>query len=219
MTLKEMIGLYRALMRDEQEPYLCSDAQLTVYANQAEREACRRGKLIRDAVSSMCTVRFKAGDRSVKIDKRILQVIDADVDFAEVTVLSEAQMKALTPGWMRTTNRDRPRVLVHGITTDALHLYPPPSEDGEIHLRVVRLPLDTMSDSGDEPEIRVEAHEALVEWILYRVYSHQDTEVYNEEKAQLAKANFEAEFGRKTSLRNEQWVRDGADLVDLPPIA
>ena len=70
----------------------------------------------------------------------------------------------------------------------------------------------------DEPEIREEAHEALVEWMLYRAYSRQDIELYDEQKARSALASFEAEFGRKTSLRNEQWVRDGADL-DVPPLA
>ena len=218
MTLAEMITLYRAQAQDEKEPVFCSDELLTVYANQAVREACRRGRLLRDAVSPMCTIQFAAGQRSVELDKRILHVIDADVDYCDVRLFSAAQMDEYTPGWKRTTNMDRPQVLVSGVTTNALHLYPPPAAAGEIHLHVLRLPLEPMASPADEPEIREEAHEALVEWMLYRAYSRQDIELYDEQKARGALASFEAEFGRKASLRNEQWVRDGADL-DVPPLA
>lgn len=218
MTLAEMIALYRAQAQDVQQPVFCSDELLTVYANQAVREACRRGKLLRDAVSPMCTVQFAAGQRSVQLDKRILQVIDADVDYFDVRLFSAAQMDEYTPGWKRATNMDRPQVLVSGVTTNAMHLYPPPAVAGEIHLHVLCLPLEPLVAPVDEPEIREEAHEALVEWMLYRAYDRQDIELYDEQKARAALANFEAEFGRKASLRNEQWVRDGADL-DVPPIA
>ena len=62
---------------------------------------------------------------------------------------------------------------------------------------------------GEEsiPEIREELHPALVDWMLYRVYSSQDTDLYNDAKAAIALRRFEAEFGRKTSGRNEQWQR------------
>ena len=50
MTLGEMIALYRAQAGDAAEPYFCDDALLTIYANEAQMEACRRGQLLLDAL-------------------------------------------------------------------------------------------------------------------------------------------------------------------------
>ena len=53
MTLEDMIALYRAQAMDIADPPFCSDELLTLYANEGQDEACRRGQLIRDA-SSRC---------------------------------------------------------------------------------------------------------------------------------------------------------------------
>ena len=66
------------------------------------------------------------------------------------------------------------------------------------------------------PEIRPELHRGLVEWMLFRAYSRQDTDLYNDAKAAIALGRFEAEFGRKTSGRNEEWVRRGSDPMPGP---
>ena len=79
-----------------------------------------------------------------------------------------------------------------------------------------RLPKMPMADGGDEPEIRQEAHPALVHWMLYRAYSRMDTDLYNDAKAAIALQQFEAEFGSKASVRNEEWVRSGAALMPGP---
>ena len=103
-----------------------------------------------------------------------------------------------------------------GIGPGVLYLWPRPSQAGELHMTVQRLPKMPMADGGDEPEIRQEAHSALVHWMLYRAYSRMDTDLYNDAKAAIALQQFEAEFGSKASVRNEEWVRSGTAMMPGP---
>lgn len=227
MTLRELIALYRAQARDEStaiggdgSDMLCSDELLTIYANEAQDEACRRAQLLRDAMSPLCTVAYAVGDAAIALDARIVQVLRAFVDGWPVDVLGEQQMNAFMPTWMAASApAPRPTALVAGVTDGYLHLWPVPSQTGQIKLQVQRLPLKPMrleTADTDRPEIRPELHRSLVHWMLYRAYNRGDTELFNDGKAAVHLAQFEAEFGRKSSGRNEEWVRRGAEMMPGP---
>jgi hypothetical protein len=218
MTLKELIELYRADAFDGQEQMFCSDALLTIYANEAQDEACRRGQLLRDSSSGLCTISFDATDETVNLDARVLRVLRAFVDGQEADVVNVEEMDCSRPGWQfqAGTLNSRPLRLVTGMSTGKLHLWPKPSQAGTIRLTVQRLPLKPMRAPSDSPEIRPELHRALVPWMLYRAYSREDTELYNDRKAAVHLAKFEAEFGGKASGRNEEWERQGLPLMPGP---
>ena len=216
MTLEELITLYRAQSRDDAEPYFCSDELLTIYANEAQDESCRRGQLIRDAASPMCTIAYQAGDESVPVDPRIVQVVMAFVDGYPVDVIGGDQMDAIMPGWSAATTSARPSRMISGVSAGRMHLWPTPSQTGQIKLRVLRMPLKRLVNDNDKPEIRQEAHPALVEWMLYRAYSRDDADLGDPTKAATALRKFVAEFGDKHGARNEQWVRDSDAKVPGP---
>ena len=216
MTLEELITLYRAQSRDDAEPYFCSDELLTIYANEAQDEACRRGQLIRDAASPMCTIAYQAGDESVPVDPRIVQVVMAFVDGYPVDVIGGDQMDAIMPGWSAATTSARPSRMISGVSAGRMHLWPTPSQTGQIKLRVLRMPLKRLVNDADRPEIRQETHPALVEWMLYRAYSRTDADMQDAAKATTALRKFVAEFGEKHGARNEQWMRDGGSLMPGP---
>lgn len=216
MTLRELIALYREQAQDKKAPYFVSDQVLTIYANQAQDEACRRGQLLRQSTGPMCTLSYAAGDESVPLDPVVVRVLRAFVDGRTAHVVNVDFMDMNHPNWQTNTVRGRPNVLVTGLDTGALWLWPIPSIDGQIKLTVQRLAAAPMVDLGDAPEIRRESHPALVDWLLFRAHSSEDTEIYNPEKARLALNRFTAEFGNKVSLRNETWVRDGAGAMPNP---
>lgn len=216
MTLEELIALYRADSMDDPAGQLCSDELLTIYANEAQDEACRRGQLLRDSSSALCTVVFAAGDEAVSVDPRVVRVLRAFVEGREAAVVAVEAMDVSHPGWQFDGARDRPCRLITGMTTDKLHLWPVPSQAGTIRMTVQRLPLKPMRVDIDKPEIRPELHRALVAWMLYRAYSREDNDLYNDTKAAVHLAKFEAEFGRKASGRNEEWVRGGQGLMPGP---
>lgn len=223
MTLEQLIALYRAQSMDGKfaadgadDDMLCSDDLLTIYANEAQEEACRRGELLRDSASLLSAISFAADAQVVALDPRIVRVISARVDGQRVAVVSETDMEAICPSWQDDGARARPTHLVYGMTTGMLHLWPVPAAPGTIRLTVQRLPLKQLANDSDKPEIRPELHRGLVEWMLFRAYSREDTDLYNDAKAAIALGRFEAEFGRKTSGRNEEWVRRGADPMPGP---
>lgn len=212
MNLGEMIVLYRAQSGDTAQPYFCDDALLALYANEAQMEACRRGQLLLDA----SRVQLQAGQELVKLAPTALRVTRAFVDGHAVSWISAEHMDGLYPGWQFDDPQRQVQHLVFGVATGALYLWPRPSQAGELHMTVQRLPKMPMADGGDEPEIRQEAHSALVHWMLYRAYSRMDTDLYNDAKAAIALQQFDAEFGSKASVRNEEWVRSGAALMPGP---
>lgn len=216
MTLEELISLYRAQSLDAEAPYFCSDELLTVYANEAQDEACRRGMLLRDAASPLCTVNYAPGDETIALDARIVEVIRAFVDGYPVDVVGESQMDAFMPTWHAQSTAIRPSKLVAGVTAGRLHLWPIPSQAGQIKLHVLRLPLNRLVNDADTPEIRQEMHPALVEWMLYRAYSRTDADTQDDAKAKTALRKFITEFGDKHGGRNEQWTRDGGSLMPGP---
>lgn len=208
--------MYRAQARDDAEPYFCSDELLTVYANEAQDEACRRGQMIRDAASPVCTIAYAAGDESVPIDPRIIHVVMGFVDGHPVDVIGGDQMDAFMPGWSAATTSARPSRLISGVSSGLLHLWPTPSQAGQIKLRVLRMPLKRLANDNDKPELRLETHMALVEWMMYRAYSRDDADMRDERQAAIHLQKFTAEFGSKPGGRNEQWVRDGGCHVPGP---
>lgn len=216
MTLAELIELYRADSLDQADPPFCSDELLTIYANEAQDEACRRALLLRDSSSALSSVAFGAGDESVVLDARVVLVLRAFVDGRTVDVVDVEAMDCTRPGWQFDARRDTPQRLIAGMTTGRLHLWPVPAQAGTIRMTVQRLPMKPLRNDTDKPEIRPELHRSLVPWMLYRAYSREDNDLYNDRKAAVHLAKFEAEFGRKASGRNEQWVRDGGGAVPGP---
>ena len=218
MTLADLIVMYRAQAFDNAEPYFCSDELLTIYANEGQDEACRRGELLRSASAPFCTVAFSAGDESVALDPRIIRIKSVRVNDKIARVITDDQMGEMFPEWMDDTSRSEPTHLVEGVETGRLYLWPRPAASGTVKLVVHRLPLERMANDVDEPEIRSELHPQLVDWMLYRAHSREDVEIFNDTKARLALGRFESEFGKKASGRNEAWSRYG-ERVHSAPIA
>lgn len=217
MNLQELIALYRAqtLDADEQVPF-CDDKLLALYANEAQVEACRRAKLLVDSSGAMCSLAIDAEAEIVPLHAKVIHVHRAYVDRHPVELIHVDQMDALQPGWQLDPPGSQVQLLVTGMTTGALYLWPRPLNACVLKMTVQRLPLAKLEEDEDEPEIREEAHPALVEWMLYRAYGRDDTDLFNDSKAALALSRFEAEFGRKASARNEEWARQGNTVMPGP---
>jgi hypothetical protein len=218
MTLEELIVLYREQAFDKAEPYFCSDELLTIYLNEAQEEACRRGELLRSSTASFCTVPYLAGETSVELDSRIIRIKSARVIGRTARLVTSDMMDEMFPEWRNDDALSTPTHLIEGEDTGMLGLWPRPVLSGEVKLTVQRLPLERLVNDSDTPEIRPELHPSLVDWALFRAHSREDQEIFNEVKAAKALTRFEAEFGRKASGRNEAWSRSG-ERMNAAPIA
>ena len=216
MNLGEIIAAYRVEAFDNEVPPFCSDELLALYATEAQTEACRRGVILRDSVSPMCSLAFAADATHVVIAPQIVRILRARTGGHDVTTIDVEDMDASFPNWQDDASRGRPTHLVAGMTTGALHLWPRPADAGTLSLTVQRMPIKALVNDTDKPEIRQEAHQALVDWLIHKACSRQDGELFNAQKASAALDRFEKEFGRKSSLRNEEWVRSGVNTGPAP---
>lgn len=209
MDLAGLIALYRIEADDHATPPHASDETLIAFAVEAEEEACRRAGLLRDSTSKLCSLTVSSGDPIVEIDARIIDVMRARLasDPLAMPVLTLDDADELAPNWESETGK--PRAAIVGYQSNALRLYPIPTANDTLRLTVTRLPMNPMEQDSDEPEIKASYHRALVQWMLYRAYSIQNSELLDPKKADKCLAAFESEFGKRQSARNEQWRRDG----------
>ena len=206
MTLKDLILAARQESTDLAEPYLWSDLEWTRYANDAEREACRRSRLIVDSkTAGVCTLSLTTAE-TVALDPRVLFIRRAKLATATTPLrrLSYRDLDRNLPGWEDVTGE--PYGYVPDMHTALFRPYPTPTVSTTVNLTVVRLPLNDMANNVDEPEIHIRYHESLVFWMLYRAYSKQDSETLDKQKAAANLALFEAEFGKKSTAIDETWI-------------
>lgn len=207
MTLRELLEITRNELDDVEGKYLWSDEELIEYAVDAENEAARRARLLIDSsTAAVRQIAVVAGTALYDLDERVIFIRRAKLASEELP-LRRAQMTDLDqylPNWEADT--DTPTHFVSDYETGKVRLYPIPTANGTLNMTVVRLPLNDMNSLDDTPEINARYHRSLRYWLMYRAYSKQDTETKDEGKAMKNLALFEAEFGKKSSAIDEEWI-------------
>ena len=216
MNLGQIIAEFRAEAGDTTRPYFWTDERATVFANEAQDEACRRSLLLVDSSSSFCVLSATAGEAVVKIDPRILDIRRARIAKKQLAIVTCADMDSRTESWEE--DEGEPESLVMDYQSGAVRFWPIPTSDVDVSLTVARLPLSEMANESDTPEIRNEHQRGLINWMLHRAYLTQDADALDSNKAAQSLALFEREFGRRSSARNEQWRRE-QQTIGAEPIA
>lgn len=196
-----LLAEYRRRADDRAEPHFMSDAQVLALLTEAEQEACQRSHPIFDYdTAEVVEYAIAAEQSSVALDPRVLRVDHAA--FTPANALRGCRMELTGIDAIRdmqdgrTVISSRPSHAAHS-GRSTLTLYPAPSGAGTLRLDVYRLPLYDIEDSFDEPEIPAELHMGLVDWVLYRVYSIKDSELYDLDRAAIALRDFTERFGER----------------------
>lgn len=228
MTLTELLEDFRDEADDATQPYLWNTDQIVRYANDAQMEACRRARLIIDMETpAICQIAVTAATPTYPLDARVIFVRAAqwtETGSNRTIPLRGALLADLEECWI-DWERDTgtPTAYVRNFGTNRLRLYPIPDKNGTIQLRVVRSPLAPMKlKSGLIPEVGPEIaprfHRSLVYYMLYRAFSKKDSagEARDDKRAAEALAQFEAEFGPRSSALNEVYSETNymADTLD-----
>lgn len=213
----ELIAAYRDEAKDHVRPYFVSDERVLQFANEAEREACRRSHLLIDSSAAFCEISVSANEPLVEIDPLIINIRRAKLSISTYSLspVRAEEMDRVNPGWESHTGT--PTTYITDYQTNAIRLHPKQQVAATLNITVSRLPAEDF-DEESEPEIRTEYHPALVKWMLYRAYSKQDADLFDPNKAANALAEFEREFGRRSSARNERWQAERPQ-IDTPTIA
>lgn len=203
MTLQELIQEFRARVRDTEQPYLWSDDLVKSWLDEAEQEACARGRLLHESCNPLvCEISVKAGVAEYLLHAAVL----------EITHLSFKPVgdSSIWPVPLRSTEcldaqmgidwRSKPGFVVAAVQTDkAIRLAPVPEVDGLLRLECYRLPMRPLSrESISVPEMHATHHRSLVDWALYKAYSVPDSDLMDLERSAQAERAFSQYFGART---------------------
>lgn len=212
MNVAQLIQQLRYDLDDTVAPYLWSDTELLNYLNEAEREACRRAKLLKDSqTTAICRITLSDEDDLIALDSRVLHVLRARISDQDdpLTKMRRDQLDACRPGW-ETETSGTPEYWLMDTDTGYIRLVPPiniTSGTYYAYLHVIRLPSSDMAVGGS-PEIAARWHMSMRHWALYQAWMKQDEDTYNPQKAAVAAAEFEREFGPKIPARAEVWANE-----------
>jgi hypothetical protein len=180
---------------------LWSLAEWTEYANDAENETCIRANLILDQSTGITSISVLSGAATHTISELILIVKRAKMSSGTEPLVKTSRrvLDATYPNWEVDTGVVRSWFPDE---SNKITLYKIPTSSDTLQLMVSRLPLTAMllaNKMSDTPEIDVQYHEGLLDWMLHRAYSKQDSETLDKGKAKEHLARFEKRFGERPS--------------------
>lgn len=216
MNAGQVIKDWRDQTKQKSIPYLIDDSEAFSYLNEAQMEAARRGRLLIDSTTSgIAQVDVSSGSPVVDIDSRIISIrrirlASSSRPLAKRTV---RQMDEQFPGWDTATTVSQPFVVVTDYQSDALFLYPAPKADDVLLMTVAREPLYVLARNSDDIEFSSRYVSGLIEWMKYRTYMNEDTDMFDAKKAAFSLAAFEAEFGQSIGAINERFEFEHYDDV------
>ena len=186
---------------------LWTDTELNEYINDAENQSCKIADLLIDSTTaSISDITLVNGTATYSISALILKIFRAFVDGATRPLIQTTKriLDLTYPSWASASGGER-SFFVEG--ANELIIYKKPDGAGMLRLTVSRLPLVAMSNDDDIPEINAQYHDNLINWVLYRSYSKQDSKTLDPEKAEIHKNAFNENFGIKppeTELNQER---------------
>jgi hypothetical protein len=207
MNFGELDQLFRREIDDEVgsgserriEPW-----QSFMYANDAQDEACRRGRLLVDSsTAAICQIAVTAGTNLYTYDPRIISIRRAKLA-SRAKPLGKvlfSELDEIHSDWESRTGTVE--ALVTGMDTGKLRMFRIPIVNDTLNLTVVRLALQPMVNQKDTPEINTRHHRSLVYWMKHKAFNNQDSELFDKNRADIHLALFEQEFGPKSAAINE----------------
>lgn len=204
MTLGDLIRRFRVLSRDNVtavggngNDVLWSDPDVTDWLNDAQSQACVRGRLIReDANPAVCRMVLDPAKRTYPLHRSVYEIIhlrltSQDGDRRAMHLKSREWLDAHAPGW-----RDLDQPSCWATQNDTSIRVVGRIEAGDVlELECYRLPIRMMEDAGDEPEIHRAHHEHLIQWALHKAFSVPDADAFDPNRSALAEAAFSRYFG------------------------
>ena len=111
MTLRELINRFRIMAFDKVEPYFFSDEEIAMWLNDAEREACIRGRLIRDfSTAGVAEIPMLADTAYYELHPAFYEIEHIGYEYnpplahdngddKSLTLISQEDMMAVNPLW------------------------------------------------------------------------------------------------------------------------
>lgn len=198
MTLEELIRRFRTLAVDNVQPYLFADEDVTDWLNDGQRQACIRGRLLReDDNQAVCEIALTPGQRTYPLHKAVYEIINARIvpvsgRSRPVFLASREWMDGNMPDWRDEQGQaefaiqDDTSIRVVGVITTG----------DKLVIECYRTPLKVLANDVDKPEIHEAHHEHLIQWALHKAFSVVDADTFDPQRSDRSEAAFTNYFGR-----------------------
>lgn len=185
MNVSELLEAFRSDLRDTEEPYLWSDADVYRYIDWAQKSFCRQTEGIEDSRTlPLSQLNIVVGEQWYPISPLILKLRSATRSDtgADVPIVAAERVNDLG---IRFDGRIGPlRYLVAGLDKNTLRAWPVPSEAVTVGLSVFRLPLRSITGAdGQRLEIDEHHHEQLLDGMKHRAYLKQDADTFDRSRS------------------------------------
>jgi len=198
MTLTELIRRFRTLSSDRVAPYFWSDADVTDWLNDAQRQACVRGRLLReDELDAVCLLPLIPAKKTYKLHPALYEIINIRMLRGtdrpkERAIASREWLDDKRPNWREETGDSC--YVVQDDTT--IRIVGDIQTGDALRIECYRLPIAPMEDGDDEPEIHQSHHEHLIQWALHKAFSIPDADSLDTNRSDRAEDVFTRYFGR-----------------------
>jgi hypothetical protein len=194
-TTLELLEMLRELLDDESHPYGWRDSYLVRALGKGEEQIARRTYCLVDGdTASICALSLIVSQASYVLHPKVLQVKEIRVGSTDLPLSQKTrdELNEMYPGWWNT----------YGI----------PQSVDVASILVARLPLNSLTMSGDtSPEINGYDDELLM-WGAHVAYLKHDADTYDKELAQDFEDKFTARIGPLPSAleerRRKSWPRN-----------
>lgn len=208
MNPVNLLQAFRNEVRDTEEDYLWSDAEVYQYMNWAQVEFCRRIGGIADSVSPQFRIELTDGMPYYTLPETILKVRAAimESDGRELLLMNEENVYAA--GRTLAEPAGKIDTLIIGLEQDYIRTLTLPSEaDVGDHIRLIvyRLPLTEISSAGEGAlEIQSHHHPHLLLGMCAFAHRKQDAETFNKSRADDYAQQFEVYCSRSRAERERR---------------
>ena len=198
MDVEALIRRFRVLANDNAQPYFWADVDVTDWLNDAQAQACVRGRLIReDENPAVCQIALTPGQHTYPLHASVYELINLRIKGSgaessrSMTIKSREWLDANVRDWR---DMDRPsQWLIQDDTT--LRVVGAIQAGDVLHLECYRLPLKQLANDMDKPEIHAAHHVHLIQWALHKAFSVPDADGFDATRSAAAEAEFTAYFG------------------------
>ncbi|MDD5084205.1 MAG: hypothetical protein PHT88_04760 [Candidatus Moranbacteria bacterium] len=196
MTLAELLSQARIRLGDTGVDLLWPNAQLSAWANEAHMEACRRLRYLSDDSVTQSLVAGQSAyawpEGAIFIRRARLTEEDRPLQFTSYKALDE-----FCPGW--EDHSGTPTHIFTDLNNTTFNLYPSPDAAGVLKMLIIKEPEPLTGDTDLPSRLAY----GLVDWICGRAYQVNDADTFNPQKSAEHFALFDAEYGPRSSARDE----------------
>ena len=213
MTSDELYDAFRSDVMDVASPYLWSNSEVWRYMDDAYKMFVRLTGGVADATSPLTQIDVVTGEADAEVSPLILKFREARlvstgrilkiINHTDLPTTSSADYGQLrqmylnkTPGPVRYMLVGKQRKLVTWLQV--------PTEEDVVDTTVYRLPLNRITDFGQEfSDIGEEHHEHLLLWMKARAYGKQHADTFDKGRADF----YAAEFKDYCTMATAEWER------------